>query len=312
MSTTSSSTPLSPLHHATVEQSKSMKRASRMVSRLGKLSHQRGLFNDPGPEINDMCGVLKRELGALDQGMRALVGAVDALEGQMDGGTGPRSHWKAVLDTLAAHLLVLTRGFQEALRARASTLSGAAAARRGYLHSSWAPDKLPEGSPLFGAPSSAVTQDTHPAALRRRGAGGTVAPPPPLFYGIKNEDRPLNNPPPSENNLDELPPTSGSYAHSAQTLATMHNSKTRAADAQAVEGVIVELGSMFTRMAALVGEQGDTIHRIDADTLEAEANVLVGQEELSKLYESVKKNRGFILRMFGVLVFVILLVKVLY
>ena len=92
----------------------------------------------------------------------------------------------------------------------------------------------------------------------------------------------------------------------------MHSSKTRAADAQAVEGAIVELGSMFTRMAALVSEQGDTIHRIDADTIEAEANVIAGQEELSKLYESVKNNRGFILRMFGVLIFVILLVKLLY
>jgi syntaxin 5 len=66
---------------------------------------------------------------------------------------------------------------------------------------------------------------------------------------------------------------------------------------------------MFTRMAALVGEQGDVLARIEADVEEAGGNVEAGQAELSKYYASVKRNRGFILRMFAALVFVILVVR---
>ena len=65
-------------------------------------------------------------------------------------------------------------------------------------------------------------------------------------------------------------------------------------------------------MASLVGEQGDVLARIDADTVEAEGNVRAGQEELGKLYESVQRNRSFILQLFGVVVFVIVLLKLFY
>jgi len=87
----------------------------------------------------------------------------------------------------------------------------------------------------------------------------------------------------------------------------MHDARARASDARAVEGAIVELGSMFTKMSAIVAEQGDVLERIDADLLEASSNVEAAQSELGKLYESVKANRGFILRLFGVLAFVIVL-----
>ena len=93
----------------------------------------------------------------------------------------------------------------------------------------------------------------------------------------------------------------------AQSLATMHVARTRAADARSVETTIVELGGMFTRMASLVAEQGDVLARIDADTALAADNVEAGRAELGKFYASVKANRGFILRLFAVLAFVIVL-----
>jgi len=284
------------------------------VGRLCKLSQQRGLFNDPGPEINELCGVLKRELGTLDRDMRALAEMAGVSAGVAEGSTdtGPRAHWRVVVETLNSHLMALTRGFQDALRARASTLSGAAGAMRVFSQSSWAPERLPQASPLFQTQQDAAAATataaaaatgggtTGPSVVRRRGVGLggghlPAAPAPPLPYGGGGGGG-----------------GSGTYAHSTLTLASMHSSKARAADAQAVETVIVELGAMFTRMATLVGEQGDTIDRIDADVTEAHANVAAGQEELSKLYRSVQQNRGFILRMFGVLAFVILLVKLLY
>ena len=102
-----------------------------------------------------------------------------------------------------------------------------------------------------------------------------------------------------------------------------------------VESTIVELGQMFTRMAALVAEQGETVDRIDAHmdvTYVAVAtrrcyannntqmrhrttpvrpttcrldNVKAGQDELNKFYASVMSNRGFIVKLLAVLLVVI-------
>jgi syntaxin 5 len=64
---------------------------------------------------------------------------------------------------------------------------------------------------------------------------------------------------------------------------------------------------MFTRMANLVAEQGEVVDRIDADMTVASENVNAGYAELNKFYISVQQNRGFILKIFAVLIFVIVL-----
>jgi syntaxin 5 len=297
--------PPSRLFRASAELSRSMKRVARLVARLRTLSKLRGLFNDPGPEINELCGALKGELAGLDAGLRALgESAAREAGAPPPGAASPRAHWQTVVDTLQGHVLALTRGFQDALRARATTLASAMTQRRAFAHSTWAPEALPAETPLFAAagaaappplPSAAAPaggEGGAPAALRRRGAAGAA---PPLPFG----GAPLLPPP-------TLPT---SLAYSSQTLSVMHDSRARAADARAVETSIVELGAMFTRMAALVGEQGDVLARIEADVEEAGGNVEAGQAELSKYYASVKRNRGFILRMFAALVFVILVVR---
>jgi syntaxin 5 len=95
--------------------------------------------------------------------------------------------------------------------------------------------------------------------------------------------------------------------YSAQHLASMHDARAREADARQVESTIVELGTMFSQMAALVAEQGDVLARIDADVDVTSSNVLKAQGELGKLYERVSTHRGFILRLFGVLALIIVL-----
>ena len=328
----------SALHRASVEHARATKRAGRQVSKLRELSLQQGQFNNPGPRINELCGALKRELASLDAGMRALGEAAARVGsgGGGGGGEGPtsaHSHWAAVVETLQGHLLGLTRGFQDALRARAATLQGcsgggapppaacaggassqhfssfppptpaAPPAAAAMHHSTWVPESLPEASPLFAPPAASQPPPPPPHLRRRQGAAAAA---PPLAYTLPSSSSSSFAPAPP-------PPHPGlSYGYSAQTLASMAHSRTRASDAQAVEGVIVELGGMFTRMASLVREQGDVLERIDADVVEAEGNVKAGQEELSKLYDSMQKNRGFILHMFGVLVFIILLVKFIY
>lgn len=67
---------------------------------------------------------------------------------------------------------------------------------------------------------------------------------------------------PRLNDSNEFP----SDQYSVQQLANYHDAQKRANDAAQVESTISELGQMFTRMANLVVEQGETIERIDQDT----------------------------------------------
>lgn len=79
---------------------------------------------------------------------------------------------------------------------------------------------------------------------------------------------------------------------------------------RAVESTIVELGQMFTRMASLVAEQGEMVDRIDADMAVTLDNVTEAHSQLSTYYASIMTNRAFIAKLFGVALFVCVLVMV--
>ena len=306
------------------------KRAARLADRAHRLAHVRGLFNDPGAELAELSFGLKGELRALDLALESFATGAASEKGGEPARGSSRAHWTAVAETLRERVLAATRRFQEALRARAAALTDTGARRRALAHSSWAPEPPPEDSPLF-APIPPLTQQpeladdvsssagggsggsrsgTVPIYLRRRGGVGASAGssstsgvmPMPHFTTGSNGGGGGGSRGGSGNG--------GGFGLSAQSLATMHDARARAQDAQSVEGTIVELGGMFTRMATLVAEQGDVLARIDADTEEAQIHVEAGAAELAKFYSSVKANRGLILRLFAVVAFVIVLFAV--
>ncbi len=105
-------------------------------------------------------------------------------------------------------------------------------------------------------------------------------------------------------------PKGSTSLRSAQQLSLMHGAISREDDMREVESTIVELGTVFTQVAGLVAEQGDLIERIDADMDIASSNVEAGHTELGKYFESVKKNRGLIIRLLLVTAFVVFLFAV--
>jgi len=74
-----------------------------------------------------------------------------------------------------------------------------------------------------------------------------------------------------------------------------------------VEKQIAEMGSMFSKMATLVAEQGETVERIDDNMDESLTNVQSGQNELLKYFSSVSKDRQLIIKLFLTLFFLIIL-----
>jgi hypothetical protein len=105
-------------------------------------------------------------------------------------------------------------------------------------------------------------------------------------------------------------PKGSTSLRSSQQLSLMHGAISREDDMREVESTIVELGTVFTQVAGLVAEQGELIERIDSDLDSASANVEAGHTELGKYFESVKKNRGLIIRLLLVTAFVVFLFAV--
>ena len=67
------------------------------------------------------------------------------------------------------------------------------------------------------------------------------------------------------------------------------------------------MGAIFGQVANLVLQQGDTISRIEDDVEAGLMDTEEGHKEMQRLLEITKGNRGIILKIFGLLIFFILL-----
>jgi hypothetical protein len=76
----------------------------------------------------------------------------------------------------------------------------------------------------------------------------------------------------------------------------------RAQDVAGLESTIAELGTLFSRLASVVVEQGAQVERIDSDLEAANRDLEAGQAQLQKSWQSASSNSGLALRVMGVLV----------
>jgi hypothetical protein len=83
----------------------------------------------------------------------------------------------------------------------------------------------------------------------------------------------------------------------------------RAQQARLAERSIAELGVMFTKMSTLISQQGEVLERIEDDVEAAGMDIDAGHDELVKVYGMTKGNRGLILKVFGILIFLIIFMK---
>ena len=87
-------------------------------------------------------------------------------------------------------------------------------------------------------------------------------------------------------------PNQSASAASAATAAAMAN----------IEETLSQLGSMFSRMAWMVAQQGESLQRIDSNTEDLEANVSDAHKQLLAYQQGLSKNGWMILRMFIILI----------
>jgi len=85
--------------------------------------------------------------------------------------------------------------------------------------------------------------------------------------------------------------------------------QSRLESAKLAEKTLAELTSMFGKMSSLIQSQGETLEKIEDDVEVAMGYVDDGYEEVGKLYEYTKGNRGLIIKCFGILIFVIIFMR---
>lgn len=79
---------------------------------------------------------------------------------------------------------------------------------------------------------------------------------------------------------------------------------------QSIETTIVELGSVFHRLATIMKEQEEQVHRIDSNINDADLNIEAAHSELLKYFQYVSSNRWLLIKIFIVLiVFFIVFIK---
>lgn len=94
-----------------------------------------------------------------------------------------------------------------------------------------------------------------------------------------------------------------------QIRQQQRQTESRAETAKQAERTLAELGTVFGKMSTLIVQQGETLEKLEDDVECALGDVTAGQAEIQTLYSLKKGNRGLIIKVFAVVIFVILFMK---
>lgn len=84
----------------------------------------------------------------------------------------------------------------------------------------------------------------------------------------------------------------------------------RVQEARQAERSLAELGTLFGKMSTLITQQSEVMDKIEDDVEAANVDVMAGQQEIATLYSIKKGNRALILKVFGLLIFFIIFMKI--
>mmetsp|Transcript_16534 Transcript_16534/g.35011 ORF Transcript_16534/g.35011 Transcript_16534/m.35011 type:complete len:96 (-) Transcript_16534:48-335(-) len=87
-------------------------------------------------------------------------------------------------------------------------------------------------------------------------------------------------------------------------------SESRALSVQDIERSIGELAGVFQKLGDMVSLQQEQIERIDTNMEDALQNVDAGHGELLKYYHTMTGNRALMFKIFGVLIFSLILLVI--
>jgi hypothetical protein len=94
-----------------------------------------------------------------------------------------------------------------------------------------------------------------------------------------------------------------------QERQAKRETQSRLEHAKQAESTLAELGTLFGKMTHLISTQGEQLEKLEDDVEAAMGDITAGQEEIQTLYSIKKGNRGLIVKVFGILIFFIVFMK---
>eukprot|EP01083_Nonionella_stella_P150829 481090_1 len=156
--------------------------------------------------------------------------------------------------------------------------------------------------------SYAASGSNSSTGMRRRAAGSTTSDAGTAYTqnGVNNANNSAYNPyQEDENKVHDNNSVQAQIQMRRQTRQTQK----RLESARQAEKTLAELTNMFSKMSNLIHSQGETLVKIEDDVEAAMDHVEAGKEEIDKLNEWTKGNRGLIIKIFALMIFFIIFMK---
>ncbi|KAL4589681.1 hypothetical protein LXL04_002589 [Taraxacum kok-saghyz] len=258
---------------------------SQKLAKLAKLAKRTSVFDDPTVEIQELTGVIKQDITALNAAVVDLQIVCNSQNESQTISSDTSTHSTTVVDNLKNRLMGATKEFKEVLTMRTENLKVHENRRQ-----------------LFSASSS--KEPANPFARQRplvnkSTTNSSPSPPPwvsnssnssPLFprkHGEGETEALLQH---QQQNQEMVPLQDNSYMQSR--AEALHN----------VESTIHELGNIFTQLATMVSQQGELAIRIDENMEDTLANVEGAQGQLMRYLNGISSNRWLMIKIFFVLI----------
>ena len=94
-----------------------------------------------------------------------------------------------------------------------------------------------------------------------------------------------------------------------QQRQQQRQTESRLQEAQQAERTLAELVPMFGKMSTLISQQGEVLEKVEDDAEAGLTEIIGGQEEITTLYSLKKGNRGLIIKLFSLLIFLIIFMR---
>jgi len=257
------------------------------------------LFEDPTSKIERLTTIFKRKIDEFGMHKKNIDADID----QVAPNQHTRKHFITITESLANIRVELLQQFQRSLEARSQTVSKYEDRRKKYSHNAvMAPVQI--HTPLFArapiknnrkveaaAPLSAVSLEAKTTPQLEETS---------KFQPYMEEE---NN----DNIAIQIDSQQDGLRKRTQARQSLYSSKARVNQAEDLEKSISDLGKLYSKLTTYVATSGEMLDDINRDMDDTLDNINAGQTELLKYYQELSTNRGFIIRLFAAIIFIIAL-----
>ncbi|ESW09081.1 hypothetical protein PHAVU_009G098600 [Phaseolus vulgaris] len=257
---------------------------SQKLSKLAKLAKRTSVFDDPTMEIQELTGVIKQDITALNSAVVDLQLLCNSRNESGNVSVDTTSHSSTVVDDLKTRLMSATKEFKDVLTMRTENMKVHENRRQLFSSSASKDSANPfiRQRPL--AARAAASTSNSPAPWANESPSSSQVFP---KKQMDTESQPLLQ----QQQQQDVVPLQDSYMQS------------RTEALQNVESTIHELSSIFNQLATLVSQQGEIAIRIDENMDDTLSNVEGAQGALLKYLNSISSNRWLMIKIFFVLMF---------